>query len=942
MTTKLPNNEFKISVIQTSKRTISNGAVLGRNYIPITFFRNNLSSYYSTYDENLTMKNNSQYSLTFSMNKYINDNINPFFYLIVEGRKLRLETSDFTIDFIITSVTPKITNKNNIINVVCQDVFSYEMSRQNISISYESDGPKTYYEHLQNLLLISKLDGCYEIDNNSQEGSVPLFLDPYSLDYIKTTSPLKTTMTIENSTPYNAFVQLANDFNALLDITYPQPIYKDEELPSGETISMYIGESKSKIGFTNNKTRKWNGYTVRPETNLSNFSITKKTDNFCSILHVTGGDTSEGQPVGLMPVMPPRIQAFFEPYITLPNDSTDTWWNSNITWNSNTLEWSKEFVNTFKNVQQEELEYWNILTTLVPSAGNFLYNFDYYLASGLISQEDYNELIKLLSIDSRNLNIKQTIFSNQYYKSLSEFSLSQTEELDYVTFLASDEQMIYNNFFMIETEDNQGFNLDTNLECNLQNYFNDILELWSKKNYRYIQNYKILNTIKQCNIGFSNTVNTGMLKGVINDSTLRTDRLLSNDESLLSFTYLGNRALEIVELYNSAYNEYEIAYNNLYNVLSPYVSNIDSLLQLEEEEIRKQLENFAGVDISSDSLYVDYSYYRKIMDSKSLMISSYKVFNGTTYYRMGVYHLYLHILAYLDRILLDDSNLMIIQSPYYKNGTYRWKFDVNLEGVTQGLVSLSTTSENSIWNLYNTSYSIKDIFDTSKIQLSNFWKNLYTIYGDYICESAFSDSDQLTSQGLYISASKQFAQYSQPTIEYSTAVINQNEILGFNSSLRLGDIIHFYNKELSSEYNGNLIIEIEPCNFIINEITLKYQDLSLDDSGNIQTDGDVFLTQNTMKTFSITRSENNNYSTKLYINIPSLEEANRLMRTSFIVKVNNIDVNIKHKFLETRAKAIELQVTGLTSKLRSGTTQITVSNNTTVNTVLSRMLRQIK
>ena len=46
-------------------------------YIPIAFYDGKFSSKFSTYDENLQIKDNSQYSLSFSVAKYINNEINP-------------------------------------------------------------------------------------------------------------------------------------------------------------------------------------------------------------------------------------------------------------------------------------------------------------------------------------------------------------------------------------------------------------------------------------------------------------------------------------------------------------------------------------------------------------------------------------------------------------------------------------------------------------------------------------------------------------------------------------------------------------------------------------------------------------------------------------------------------------------------------------------------
>ena len=89
------NGDFTIDLIATS---VSSDYLLERKYIPLTSFKDGSSSIFGTYDENLSIKNNSQYSLTFSIAKYNNTEINPLFYMIVENRRLRLTTQTQIID----------------------------------------------------------------------------------------------------------------------------------------------------------------------------------------------------------------------------------------------------------------------------------------------------------------------------------------------------------------------------------------------------------------------------------------------------------------------------------------------------------------------------------------------------------------------------------------------------------------------------------------------------------------------------------------------------------------------------------------------------------------------------------------------------------------------------------------------------------------------------
>ena len=135
--------DFTIQLYSTKKDLVFNkeGKWVNkwkRFYTTLTTFTNGHSNPGGTYDENLSIKNNSQYSLTFSISKIVEGQINPLFHMIVENRRLRLTTIDYIIDFIITAITPQVSQYNVIYNVTCQDVFSYDWSKQNIKISYNS------------------------------------------------------------------------------------------------------------------------------------------------------------------------------------------------------------------------------------------------------------------------------------------------------------------------------------------------------------------------------------------------------------------------------------------------------------------------------------------------------------------------------------------------------------------------------------------------------------------------------------------------------------------------------------------------------------------------------------------------------------------------------------------------------------------------------------
>ena len=164
----LDSNEFALYIVKRYK--IQTGVIKGKtekedipiyeegySYIPLTFFDGTYSSPFATFNENLQEKENSQFTLTFSLAKYVNGEENPFFKMLKEGRYVKLCLSDKTIDLIIKSQSPKVNKDNVIITYTCQDKFSYELSKQSIDFSFD-DGPKDIKNLADTILVKANLD----------------------------------------------------------------------------------------------------------------------------------------------------------------------------------------------------------------------------------------------------------------------------------------------------------------------------------------------------------------------------------------------------------------------------------------------------------------------------------------------------------------------------------------------------------------------------------------------------------------------------------------------------------------------------------------------------------------------------------------------------------------------------------------------------------------
>lgn len=448
-------------------------AKIKNQYLPITFFDGTVSSRFSTYDENLSVKNNAQYSLSFSIAKYNNGEINPFFYLIVENRRLRLQTYDNKIDFIITGITPNVTQGNTIYNVTCQDVFSYDFTKQNILISYSNkdNGPQNIKELSSSILAVSKLNNKWEIDENLESGYYADFpsLQTANQDVNDSQARMTVSLEVSDTTPYNAIIQTAELFNAFVTVTYPD----DDDV-------------RGIIHFTNKDTVHYRGYNLRPEVNVSSMSLSRKTDNFCSVLRVSGGEDADGILTSIVPSIPTDIQDYL--LSTYPKECTEAEIgdvlrslgtthcvlrvtddeNANgkcrhyiktgegsyqrmsqdvIPWTELTSAEIKKDFNSYigvdgmlyytANTKKEIDDFFNFLIYNAPSASSLLYNFDYYRDNGLMSSSIYTDINNMFSMTLRNANLLIYCINSQYYILKNKLTVFEQMEEEFMAQLAA-------------------------------------------------------------------------------------------------------------------------------------------------------------------------------------------------------------------------------------------------------------------------------------------------------------------------------------------------------------------------------------------------------------------------------------------------------------------------------------------------------------------------
>lgn len=211
----------------------------------------------------------------------------------------------------------------------------------------------------------------------------------------------KVTIELQNSNLYNGFVELAKIFKAEVLFNYEE----------------------NTVNFINKeKTYKYNGARFAPDFNLSGLNRTESTDEYYSVLNVSGSDTV----YSIFPPIPAEFKQFFH------NQITNNFNNFN---DYNTVKYT-DLVNqalTYKAPADSLAERSKLLTTFaeaadkVPNLENRLYSLDYFSRTGKISENKANLFKNLIQNDLRKLNIKLKIYSDLYQNAYSLYSAKESE-----------------------------------------------------------------------------------------------------------------------------------------------------------------------------------------------------------------------------------------------------------------------------------------------------------------------------------------------------------------------------------------------------------------------------------------------------------------------------------------------------------------------------------
>ena len=377
-------------------------------------------SHFGTYDENITWKENSQATLTFKILRQVHSTINPFFQFITNGRELQLEYRNKFYEFVITSVVPKFYKENLEYEVTCQDAFSYFLAKNNVGANYADDEKATVFkwtgktigELARSILDQSGYKNKWVIDPNLGKGSgVPNF--PATIYGFNTTRENTATLELEGSNTLNGLIELATLFNARVEVVYPKNL------------------NEPRVIYFRNKSVAHNSYVVLDKNvNLNDLGLSNTSEEFCTVLHVSGGVDANENIVSLVQPMPAATKLSIQQEI---NEALKE--NKEITFFNDLYEPSLFYDNKW-----EQDENSTIFPTLVIEGKEYT-NISYNKDKNNITHDGYNinytnytedskHYVVIKSIKKREEEVSSYVYPllDESYKRISDYA--RDERLD--------------------------------------------------------------------------------------------------------------------------------------------------------------------------------------------------------------------------------------------------------------------------------------------------------------------------------------------------------------------------------------------------------------------------------------------------------------------------------------------------------------------------------
>lgn len=286
------SNKYLANLISEFTSQVSTKAISGDTREHFIYNTNNSFCY--TYDEQLSLHQNSQKELTFKMDfrVYRDDRLedNPYAQNLIIGSQLLLEDAYGQQHlFTVKNINIELSNVNTVCTYSCQDSFTFQLSKQN-------DG----YE-ITNDIEDEDFIGAHTIDWWVQKKIVPecfvyyqyipLAEKGYTDDYYKQTIPF-----LGSGTADSILISLGETLDLNLHV------YEHFDETNGTLIQQFW--------FEPSKNPEVSGLSYSPYANLQSLSLTHNGDSLTSVLNVYGG-TFGDERITLLPTIPMLFKKVF-------------------------------------------------------------------------------------------------------------------------------------------------------------------------------------------------------------------------------------------------------------------------------------------------------------------------------------------------------------------------------------------------------------------------------------------------------------------------------------------------------------------------------------------------------------------------------------------------------------------------------------------------------
>lgn len=387
------------------------------HYFTANFMQNNSFCY--SYDEKFQIHQNTQRTLTFSMNRDVvrGDRIetNPFInYLFIGAQLLLVDKYDKHHLMTVSKISYEFQSLNTVFKYECQDSFNYQLSRQNAGYEIENNLNSVDFIGAQTLdwWVLCKIHPECKISyqyiplNRANVAMGKRAYDAYSYPEFYRTIPFSA-----SGTANSVLIALGELYGLQLKVY--ERVEFESDLSCGKCVKYYWFEPIKSLHPT--------GLKYSPHLDLQSFNLEHISSSFSSILniqsHTVGGDL-----ITMLPTIPAFFRQWFE---------TTDWTNSvfvsglftskcqeetfNLSYNSQLISANIKTESNLKDYYQENLAWYDSINGCV------------YIPIVLIDKLGYYPYIKFTTSNKvfSHLNINGV---NQEYKTISQGYSSKYNE----------------------------------------------------------------------------------------------------------------------------------------------------------------------------------------------------------------------------------------------------------------------------------------------------------------------------------------------------------------------------------------------------------------------------------------------------------------------------------------------------------------------------------